>query len=144
MGSSIAKDCVADICTRLRRVPGLSQKVFHIYSEDEIEDKTKGLSYPCVGVIYDGIRSVGDNGDTNKQGNSTVLTVSILYMFRQNTSSNVDPKDEAVTVLDAARGEIKGRAPGGHPWRFLIEAPLGGKKGVLVYLQRWSTPAQLV
>lgn len=143
--STLAEDCVADVVDKIKAIPGLSSKVFHVFSEEDIDDKTKNLIFPCVGVVYDGIRDAGSSvGSSDKQGVSGVLTVSIIYLFRKVTNSSVDVKDEAVRTLDLARKALRGSAPGGHKWRFLLESPLGSKTGILAYVQRWSTPVQLL
>lgn len=145
MDSGISVECINEMMEKLKTLPGVNNRVFYIYSEDEIEAKTKGLSFPCIAVIYDGIRSTDGGGASEKVGVSASLTLSILYLFRQNTLAMEDPKSEALKMLDAARPLIRGRSSSGHKWRFLVESPLsGGKAGVQVYLQRWSTPVQMV
>lgn len=143
--AAIAERCLLDLERILAAVPVLSKRVFQVYSEEELLEKTKGLSYPCVGVVYDGMRASGENKDTGKQGVSAELVCTIMLFFRQESLAKQDAKLVAVTTLDGVRDAIRGvRSPSGHFWKFQLEASVGGKNGVLTYLQRWSTPVQLV
>lgn len=143
--SAIALDCIADVSKKVEELPVLRGRVFHVYSEEELVERTKGLSFPCVGVVYDGIRSVGEPGkDTGKMGSSAELVVSIMIFFRQETKAKTDPKESVVSQLDSIRSKLlRTKSPAGHFWRFQIEAAVAGKEGVLTYLQRWATPVQL-
>lgn len=137
--------CIEDIKGKIKTVPSVAKNIHHIYSEDDIVTLTKGLSYPCVGVLYDGIRSSPEQGATSKQGLSAEIVCSVMLFFR--AASNVASKDstsEALQLLDSIRDSIKGqRSPTGHFWRFQMEAALGGKNSVLIYIQRWAAPVQL-
>lgn len=143
--TGIAINCITDIADRLNVIPSLKGKVFHVYSEQELTERTKGLTLPCVGVVYDGLRSVGESGDTSKMGMSSDIVVTIMLFFKQDTRAKVDPKDTMVALMDSIRDAIIGtRSPSGHNWKFQMEIPVAGKLGVLAYLQRWSTSTQLV
>lgn len=143
--SAIAIDCIQDIEAKVESLPALRGRVFHVYSEEELVERTKGLSFPCVGVIYDGLRSVGEPGkDSGKMGSSAELVVTVMIFFRQDTKAKNDPKESVVSQLDVIRKNIlRTKSPSGHFWRFQIEAAVAGKEGVLTYLQRWVTPVQL-
>lgn len=142
----LAAKCIADIEARLKTLNKMSTRVFHVYGEDDLLDVTKSLSFPCMGVVYNGIRSVPEAGkDTNKHGTSAELVVTIMLLERDNTQTTANPKEGAIRLLDDARELIiRTRSPSGHMWRFQLETPVAGKKGVLAYVQRWSTPVQLV
>lgn len=142
----IATKCIDDVEARLKTLTSMQNKVFHVYSEDELLDETKGLVFPCLGVVYDGMRAGPETGSTSKQGISGVLTVTILMFFRSDVHATQDPKDTAAALLDQCRALFRAnpRSPSGHYWQFNLESPVGGKKGVLTYVQRWSTPVQLV
>lgn len=142
--SVIAVSCIEDIEAKIRAVPAIGNRVFHVASEDEIVERTKGMSYPCVGVIYSGMTAINESGATAKLGQSAELVVSILLFFRQDSRATNDPKESTVAVLDAIRRNIMAtRSPSGHHWRFKVEAAVEGGKGLMTFLQRWSTPVQL-
>lgn len=142
--SAIAVSCIEAIEERIRAVPAIGNRVFHVSSEDEIVEKTKGMAYPCVGVIYSGMTAVTESGSSARMGQSAELVVSILLFFRQDTRATNDPKESTVAVLDLIRKQIMAtKSPSGHFWRFKVEAAVEGGKGVMTYLQRWSTPVQL-
>lgn len=142
----VAINCIEDIVKKVETVPGLKGRVFHVYSEEELIERTKGLSFPCAGIVYDGMRAISEGGkDTHKIGGSAELVVSVMVFFRQDTKAKVDPKETTVAVLDSLRGKlITTKSPTGHFWKFQVEAAVEGKNGVLAYLQRWATPIQLV
>lgn len=141
----LATKCVDDIETRLKTMAGMSKRVFHIYSEDDLMDITKGLVFPCMGVVYNGIRAIPEAGSTGKQGGSGELVITVMLFFRDESKAANSLKLSATELLDDVRDAIMGtRSPSGHFWRFQLEAPVEGKKNVLSYVQRWSTPVQLV
>ena len=143
--TALAINCIRDVENKVEAVPAFRGRVFHVYSEDELIERTKGMSFPCVGVVYDGIRSVGEPGkDTGKMGSSAELVVSVMIFFRQDTKAKADPKESVVGHLDTIRSQLlRTKSPAGHFWRFQIEAAVAGKEGLLAYLQRWATPVQL-
>lgn len=139
-----ATKCVGDIETKLKTLSGMGNKVFHIYSEEDLLDVTKGLMFPCVGVVYNGINAVPEKESTARMGLSAKLVLTIMVFFRDDARSAVDEKLSVISTMDDIRGLIKGtRSPTGHYWEFQLEAPATGKKGLLAYVQRWATPVQL-
>jgi len=141
MSADLATVCLDDLIAKIEAIPQFAGKVFHVYSEEELIDKQKGLLFPCVGVIYDGIRAVADAGG---KSSSASASYSILAFFRSETFATTDAKDRTVLLIDLMRSGINGtRSPSGHWWKFQIEASIPSKKGLLVYLQRWSTAVQL-
>lgn len=143
--TAIAIKCIDDLEARIKTIPALKDRVFHIYSEDELMERTKGLSFPCVGVVYDGMMAIPEQGPSAKIGASAELVATVMVFFRQDTKAKTDPKDTTVALLDEIRSKIFAtRSPTRHHWRFKLEAAVEGKQGVLTYVQRWATPAQLV
>ena len=143
-GSNIASKCVEDLRKKLEELSELKGKSFWVYNEEHLMDKTKGISFPAVGVIYEGIRSISENyKDTYKTGFSGELVTSVIVLQRPDNISYADTKTPAVALLDMIREKILGsRSPTGHVWRFVVEASATEKHGVVIWLQRWSTPVQ--
>jgi hypothetical protein len=109
-------------------------------------NKTKGISFPAVGVVYEGMRPTSD-GDkaTHKLGISAELVASVMMFHRPDNMNAADTKTPAMTLLDSIRKEIMGsKSPTGHFWKFVVEAAATEKNGVVIWIQRWSTPVQLV
>lgn len=141
MSADIATQSVDDLKTKVALIPQFAGKVYHVYSEEELLDKQKGLVYPCIGIIYDGMRTTAEKGD---KATSASLSCTILAFFRSESQATLDAKDRTVMLIDRMRSGINGtRSPTGHWWKFQIEASIPSKKGLLVYLQRWSTAVQL-
>lgn len=142
--NDVATKCIADLAAKVANVPLVGKNIHHIYSEEDIVSVTKGMSYPCVGLLYDGMRASPETGAT-KQGQSVEVVCSALLFYK--ASSPISSKDEvgnALIVMDNIRDAIKcTRSPTGNFWRFQMEAALGGKNSILMYVQRWATPTTL-
>ena len=144
MSSDIAKKCVDDVIAAVQSIALFKNKVFQVYAEDELYDRSKNLMFPCVGVVYSGMKATAENKSTHHIGLSAEFAVSILILFKNDVTAKKNQKMEIVTVLDELRDALKDRrSPSGHFWKFQVEAPAPGGAGVLVYLQRWATPVQL-
>jgi hypothetical protein len=140
---SIVVACVDEMVRSVGLVPSFTGKAFHVYSEEELAVRLKGLSYPCAAVVYDGMTSVPSSG--GGIGASAAMVISVMIFFRMNTISTADPKEDILSLLDGLRRQVrKARSPTGHVWQFQHEAPAQGKTGILAYVQRWSTAVQLV
>lgn len=139
---SIALKCIEDVTERIEDMREFDNKIFHVYSEDDLLDKAKVLSLPAVGVSYGGI--IAEAGqDKTRQGLMGSLRIAIVLVIDANSVS-LDRKDEAVVYLDAIRNTMMGEtSPTCHRWQFTSETPLGKVGGVLLYMQRWQTPAPL-
>lgn len=135
---TIAQLCVDDIQTKLATVGDVATKVFSVYSEDDLLDKSKYLKYPAVGVLYEGITASYE--DSSRQGLSTELRVALVLVLDGKSVGNLDRKNDAATTLDAMRDAIKRtNSPSGHKWRFVSEIPVGLVENVSIYVQRWAT-----
>lgn len=142
--TSIVVDCMDSLAAGYESFEELSGRVIQVFSDDELLERTKGMMYPCVGVIYTGLMAKDEAGSTAKMGASSELIVSAMVFFRQNTVAVEDPKKKTLGMLDRIRSRIlTTRSPSGHFWKFQLETPVVGNTGVLVYLQRWATPVQL-
>jgi hypothetical protein len=140
-----ANACMTDLESKVQLIAEFRGKTFGVFSEDELVERTKGIGYPCIGVIYNGIYTQPEIGSTQKIGGSGELVFSMIVVFRQSTIAVIDPKEQIVEKLDAIRSKIIGtKSPTGHFWKFQMEIPVVGKAGLLAYVQRWATPVQLV
>ena len=130
-----------DMAVKLSSVKLIAKKVFDVYSESDLMDQGKLLKKPCVGILYEGIHAVPDG--TGK-GLSTELRLALAVIIESKDIGNLDRKDAAVDLLDEMRDKVKlTRSPGGYPWRFVMEAPVGLMGNNLAYVQRWSTRLML-
>lgn len=144
--NDIATKCVADLKGHLAQLIAAG-KVFHVYSEEELMDKTKGITFPAVGIVYEGMRAVSEDSDKKsvKMGVSAELIAAVMLIQRPDNISAADTKTPTMNLLDDIRQEIMGsKSPSGHWWKFVVEASANEKNGVVIWLQRWSTPVQLV
>lgn len=137
---SIAALCIDDITTKLSTV--VADKIFTVYSEKDLLDKTKMIKFPAVGIMYEGIMSGAP--DPSRQGMGGELKVALTLLLDGKSIGNLDRKNDAATLLDAMRAAIRlTRSPSHHPWKFDSEVPAGQVGGLLVYIQRWTTVVPL-
>lgn len=137
----IANDCVADILQKVKDVGEFGstdrEKVFYVYSEEDLFNKTKLVRYPAVGVMYEGI--IANTLDPSRQGMAADLTVA-LALVMDPAILGMDQKNEAARLLDVMRAGIRTtKSPSSHKWRFVSEVPMGQIGGSLIYIQRWAT-----
>lgn len=143
--AALVNDCINQVITLLKEMPEYQNKAFHVYSEEELDDKTKKLTLPCVGVVYLGMTATQENKETNKIGGSASLIISLIVQFKHTPIIENDGKSDIINTLDAIRDKFRRvKSPSGYPWRFVLEAPANTQKGILTYTQRWACPVQLV
>jgi hypothetical protein len=138
--------CVADVESVLQSIATLQGKVIHIYSEEEMVNETTKVKMPAAGVLYEGMRSVAEQG-SNQRGVSGELIISIMLLNTQGKAfgSAADTKVATMALLGSIRRGMMGRtSPTGHKWRFIVEAAAAPKAGLVFWVQRWSTPIQNV
>lgn len=140
-----AQLCIDDVASVLQLIASLKSKVLHVYSDEELTESTSAMSYPACGVVYEGMRSLAEDGPTSKTGTSSELVVSVLLVDIYGSVAKSAVKKNAAPILDAIRDAMMGRvSPTGHKWRFVVEAAATPKKGIVLWVQRWSVPVQLV
>lgn len=142
---SLVVQVIAQVKELLKTLPELDGKVIQVYSEDEMKDATKGVNFPCVAIVYEGMRAIPEDKPTMRQGVSAELVLSLLITEKVTTAGESKVKNRTINLLDLTRKAMHGgRSPAGHKWRFVLEAPASEKQGSVIWLQRWSTPIQLV
>jgi len=147
--ANIAEDAVKSVVTKLQSVAELSGKSFYILSDDELTAFSGLFPFPAVGVIYEGMRSAGEAGKTSgRNGLSAKLSINVVLIFKDQ--SDVIPmqldtiKTEALALMDKIRNTLRDtQGPSMHKWEFVLETPAMSKKGVVVWMQRWTLPVLL-
>lgn len=142
----IATLCIEDLQSKLQGLPEVAAKTFWVYDEADLFDTVKQLQFPATGVVYEGIRAVSETDKSSgRQGISGELIASVALLILPGIKGSASVKVQAVDFLDQMRNTIMGtRSPTGHLWKFVVEAAATEKNGAVVWLQRWSTPIQLV
>jgi len=125
----------------------LTGRVVIAYNENDLLDVLKGVkSYPAVGIVYEGMRSMPESGSTMKAGVSAEVMLSFVLIEQGNAIINTNQKKtRAIDYLDAMRDQFMGKRSTvtNHLWHFLVESPAELKAGMVVWVQRWSLPVQL-
>lgn len=135
----ITQDHLKDLILGSSLVGG---RVFAVHSPEDMKSKLKPLVAPGVGVMYEGLRAVGEA----QKGLSSEMVFSLLVLTDGNLAGHSsDSKVGAVDLLDSLRSLLLAtRSPTGHFWRFVVEAPATELGGSLLWLQRWSTNVQII
>lgn len=137
--------CVESLKTTLQSIPYLKGKVLFVTNEESAIDQMKGVnSFPSAVVIYEGMRAVPEQGQTAKIGISGEMVFSIVVLNRDTDILQTDQtRITSIAIMDKLRSVIMGtRSPTGHFWRFMVEAPALERNGVVLWVQRWTTPYQ--
>lgn len=146
---SVVADVVQGMVTTLQSIAGLQGKTFHILTEEELFDRAKAVPFPAVGVVYEGMRSLGEPGKpTHKTGLSAKLNLAVVVFYQTKAPVGQVAADalkpQALDLLDTIRNTIRVTpGPGTRTWEFLVEAPAVERNGVVVYIQRWTIPVML-
>lgn len=139
-------DCVSDITQKIIAANCMdSNRVFSVFDEDDLVAKVAGLAYPVIGVFFSGIRKTSFDGKPSSNVGATgSVSVTLFFCFRKEKLKNVNTSVVGLSLLDSTRSAIMNtRSPTGHKWCFEMEAPV--EFGTLFgYVQRWSTPIQLI
>ena len=142
-----ARLCLNDLTTRLKNSRLVQNKVYTVYDQEHLMDVGKGIVFPCVGVLYEGTRSVSN--DQNQASHRVGLSAEAVFAITLMTKPDVFGSDKnyiaAVDLMDDIREQVlDSKAPTGHYWRFVVEAAAQEKNGVVSWVQRWTVPVQIV
>ena len=138
---------IEDVQTALQSIANLQNRSVFVYDDSDLQDKIKTIrSFPAVGVIYDGMRSVGDDspkGHTQRKGVSAELVISLVFIMQPETIIKSDAKTPVIDLMNTVRSMMIGKlSPTGHQYRFVLEAPAALKNGMAFWVQRWAVPIQ--
>jgi hypothetical protein len=136
---------VAEVMGRVQLIAQLANKIVFVYDDSDLADKIKGVkTFPAVGIIYDGMRSVPERGPSARVGLSAEVVISIVLVMQPETLFQADAKTPVIDLLTLIRNSMMAtRSVTGHFWHFLVEAPADTKSGLAFWVQRWSVPIQL-
>ena len=125
----------------------LTGKVVTAYDENDLLDVLKGVrSYPAVGIVYEGMRSLSEEGPTARVGLSAEVVLGFVLVERGDEIHNtLQKKVRAIEYLDAMRLQFAGKRSTvtNHFWHFMVEAPAALRTGAVCWVQRWSLPLPL-
>lgn len=150
--ANIAAACILDALAASQTVEALIGHAWHVLSDAELLAYHKGLLFPCMGIVYDGITPVQKPRDPAPQagsvgggGVSSVLRCTFIILDRANTLLLEDTKNSTTLVVDSVRSAmLRRKSPTGHVWRFQLEVAVPSAKGTAGYIQRWETAIPLV
>jgi len=125
----------------------LTGKVVVAYDENDLLDVLKGVkSLPAVGIVYEGMRSMTEQGPTARVGLSAEIVLGFVLVERGDEIHNtLQKRVRAIEYLDAMRLQFMGQRSQvtKHFWKFMVESPAALRTGSVCWVQRWSLPVQL-
>lgn len=141
----IVSEVLEDVKTKILSLPKFKDKVAHIYSYEELIDKSKNIALPAIGVIYEGLRAErGENAGKVASVVSSSIIVSVIILTDSDNKLGGIPKMKAHEYLGLTRSALNNKnSPSGHKYRFIVEAPASEKGAKALWVQRWSVAAQI-
>lgn len=120
-------------------------KCIQVYSAEELKDKTKNVSLPAIGVIYEGMKS-NQTGESAKSNSSVscLAVVSIILLTSKSNQAGGTSTESAHTLLGSCRNVIKNQvSPTGHKYKFVVEAPASEDATTVLWVQRWTVATHI-
>lgn len=121
-------------------------KVVVVYDPNDLMDKVKGIKvFPAIGVVYEGMASAPEDGET-KRGISAQPHFALILIEQDDSILNTSQKQyRAIDCLDAMRDQFLGTRSTNTQayWQFLVEAAAELKSGMVCWVQRWTVPVNL-
>lgn len=144
--TDIIQRVVDDLKGVLQSIAQLHDKNLQVLSVDELLDKSKNVALPAVGVIYEGMRAVGEPGkDTNRHGQSAEAVFMVVVAGHPSTNKEPSIKASTLALLGQIRNALKTRkSPTNHIYRFLVEVPEKEVGNTILWSQRWSLPIPMI
>lgn len=142
--TAMAMQVMTEMQGLLQSIAQFQNSTVFVYDDEDIADKLKNASFPCVGLIYNGMRRNPESGRAVPKGLSCELMFTVMLITKGQTIVVTDQKPLAIGLLDSLRLAILGRrSVTGHFYCFEMEAPGRPSKGLIFWGQRWSVPVQL-
>ncbi len=145
METDIVVKALQDIQAKIETISTVRDKSRTLYQPNEILNLTETKGFPCVGVVYLGMKGLPK---ANDQGMNTELTIDIYAVDKFICTSTDTATQPSLEVLGELRNAIKYTkfkcAGGNRLWEFVLEAPVDLGLDVLSYFQRWKTKLVLV
>lgn len=140
----IVSRVIEDLKNKILTKGNLNGKVKQVYSEEHLADKTKGVSLPAVGIVYEGITPDGNGQGGSPSVVSCRLILTVVLITDNAEANGGIPLPKAHEYLSAFRTAInRTKSPTGHAYKFVVEAPAVQKEGRVMWVQRWSTALQI-
>lgn len=141
----VVAEVLEDVKSKIMALPKFKDKVGHIYTYEELVDKSKNVSFPALGIIYEGLRAErGENAGKSASVVSSSIVVSLILLTDSDNKLGGLPKMKAHEYLALTRNALNNKpSPSGHKYRFIVEAPASEKGTKVMWVQRWSVAAQI-
>lgn len=134
--------CWDDLEDRLHTIALFKRQVFKVSSASLLGAKLKALPPPAVGVVYEGLRSVGQPGVGLNKGLSTNAVFGLYMTFSSvSYAPGVNIQTPITDILHQMRVLIADKtSPSSHNWQFMVEAFVDSNTTNEIWMQKWQTP----
>lgn len=107
---------------------------------DELVQAIKGLSVPCVGIVYEGLQAIAEGGNTNR-GLGAQATFGLYLAVDAAVMTNaLNKKNTAIDHLSDIFGVFHDKkSPSGQYWQFMSERYVASYPGRTLWMQKWGT-----
>lgn len=144
------KQLSAELISTISALPAFTDpeisKAFSIYDMEDMESLTQFGGLPVAGVSWEGSTPLENEVvPTNNRANAAALfTVTfsvVVAMEYSSAASGVDPKPDAIDLLDQIGGALMGtHGVNSRPWRLTYSGPVPSDvEDVIFYGQHWQT-----
>lgn len=127
-----------DIQSKVESTGKFGDKIFRIYDPAVLAELVSKMNPPICGIMYEGIVSETNQGDT---GVTSFLSVSLFILLDKKERDIRQAVDKAsvASMLDATRSAIiRTLSPAYTPWEFGMEIPFAISDRDLGYYQKWK------
>lgn len=129
-----------DLKTALQSIAELGNRVDTVFTPEELVKVIKGVSLATVGIVYEGMQAIPEEGSTNRGLGSTASFGLYLAVDATPVANTSSQRAQAIVLLSLMRQCLAERkAPGGHYWRFSSEGYSGSFPNKALWVQKWST-----
>lgn len=134
--------CWDDLDTRLHTIASLKNQVFKVSSPQLLGAKLKALPPPAVGIVYEGLRSVGQSGVGLNKGLSTNAVFGLYLTYSSVVyAPGVDIQTPITNLLHEMRGALLEKvSASSHNWQFMVESFVDSNSTHEIWMQKWQTP----
>lgn len=135
----------------VKSVPSFGGMGFSVFSMDDFEGKSSGVTLPVAGVVYDGMEPTGNQAISagDRTGGAALVNAQfvVVVAVQYSYTGADDTKQQAFALLDEVRNAVMGfKGVNTRPWRFIGERPEldSSGDGVAFYSQVWQSTLPIV
>lgn len=132
--------CLKDLQAAVQSIAELKNRVHVVYTPEKLVRVIKGAVGPQVGVVYEGMTGVPEQGKTSK-GVAKNAQFGLYLAFPTAAGvDNLQSEAASILLLDRIGAELEGKQSAtGHFWEFVAESYADSFPDRALWVQRWAT-----